>query len=570
VVGRDVGTDTLFSMPTIDPATGRFSGPMPPSDGGVVEFVGEFAGAVIQPDQGGELSMRLDSITPGQWNTTACCAVGSAGFPSTYYLTLKSPTDSFKVTTPLDLTYTFPGPALAADTTFFTALTVDPDVAQKYEGSSSFSLSAFGAVQLASPGVNGGWGLGCFAGDITALVGSTVGLAQCPYNGSRWFDGPSPQQNETMADPNGGNCIPNAGGSTTTLAATGTCNLTAFNNAGQLTGVDVIQQALEYAQFNGQWRNMPWLTGTVHRGADYNVYWGAGGLIDSVIDVSHNVVVPFSPTMGNSWGLLNGTNAGVAGGYDGRATVLTMVDIGCVEPIKSQFSLGMDQRIPCGGGTAALENTAVLSDVALFKDVPENSQTAAVSGQGFMIYIVGDMFLMQMAALPAEGTVWAMRTYAGAITGGKGPGSGDTGQPYRFTPGVNPFTAVGATVKVEFGVVNQVNAATKNDLSNVHTVPDPYYVQSAYEASTDQKVLKFVGLPEKAIIRVYSVSGVLVRMLEHDGSRYASTSQSQGSEFDWDLRNRNNQVVASGVYFYHIESGDARRVGRFTVVNFAQ
>jgi hypothetical protein len=163
-----------------------------------------------------------------------------------------------------------------------------------------------------------------------------------------------------------------------------------------------------------------------------------------------------------------------------------------------------------------------------------------------------------------------MRTYSGAITGGKGPGSGDTGQPYRFTPAVNPFTAVGATVKVEFGVTNRVAAATSNDLSRVHTVPDPYYVKSAYEASTEQKVLKFVGLPQKAIIRIYSVSGVLVRMLEHDGSRYSSSSRSQGSEFDWDLRNRNNQVVASGVYFYHVEAGGARRVGRFTVVNFAQ
>ena len=27
---------------------------------------------------------------------------------------------------------------------------------------------------------------------------------------------------------------------------------------------------------------------------------------------------------------------------------------------------------------------------------------------------------------------------------------------------------------------------------------------------------------------------------------------------DWNVRNRNNQVVASGVYFYHVESGDAR------------
>ena len=129
---------------------------------------------------------------------------------------------------------------------------------------------------------------------------------------------------------------------------------------------------------------------------------------------------------------------------------------------------------------------------------------------------------------------------------------------------------IGAELRSQFTVSSQVAAATKNDLSEVHTVPDPYYVKSAYEASTDQKILKFVGLPEKAIIRIYSVSGVLVRMLEHDGSRYASTSRSQGSEFDWDLRNRNNQVVASGVYFYHIESGDARRVGRFTVVNFAQ
>ncbi|MEZ0334604.1 MAG: hypothetical protein ACAI18_11390, partial [Gemmatimonadales bacterium] len=388
VVGRDnVATDTLFSMPTIDPATGRFSGPMPPANGGVVEFVGEFAGAVIQPDQGGELSMRLDSMTAGQWNTTVCCAVGSPGFPSTYYLTLKSPTDSFKVTAPLDLTYTFPGPDLVADSTFYQAVVVKPEVAQKYEGASStpFTLSAFGAVQLPAPGVNGGWGLGCFAGDITALVGSTVALNQCPYNGSRWFEGPSPEKNETMADPNGGNCIPNAGGSTATLAATGTCNLTAFNNAGQLPGVDVIQQALEYVSFNGQWRNAPWFLGTVHRGADYNVYWGTGGLIDSVIDVSHNVVVPFSPTMGNSWGLLNGTNAGTAGGLDLRPTVLTMTDIGCVEPFKSQFGVagstfpGMAGRIPCTGGTAALENTAGLSNVALFKDVPANAATAPVS-----------------------------------------------------------------------------------------------------------------------------------------------------------------------------------------------
>jgi hypothetical protein len=172
--------------------------------------------------------------------------------------------------------------------------------------------------------------------------------------------------------------------------------------------------------------------------------------------------------------------------------------------------------------------------------------------------------------VPAAGTVWALRQYVGAIIGGQGAG-GDFG-PYEYSnpEGVLPLTAVGAELRSSFAVTNVVATPTDDNLRSVHTVPDPYYVRSAYEASTEQKVLKFVGLPQRAIIRIYSVSGVLVRMLEHDATRYNPTSRSQGSEFDWDLRNRNNQVVASGVYFYHVEAGDARRVGRFTVVNFAQ
>ena len=52
-------------------------------------------------------------------------------------------------------------------------------------------------------------------------------------------------------------------------------------------------------------------------------------------------------------------------------------------------------------------------------------------------------------------------------------------------------------------------------------------------------------------------------LLEHHSSTYGGSER-------WNVLNRNNQVVASGVYFYHLEAGDARRVGRFVVVNFAQ
>jgi hypothetical protein len=79
----------------------------------------------------------------------------------------------------------------------------------------------------------------------------------------------------------------------------------------------------------------------------------------------------------------------------------------------------------------------------------------------------------------------------------------------------------------------------------------------------DAKIIKFVNLPTQATIRIYSSSGVLVRVLNYE-------SATLGGMLDWNVRNRNNQVVASGVYFYHVESGNARHIGRMTIVNFAK
>lgn len=65
----------------------------------------------------------------------------------------------------------------------------------------------------------------------------------------------------------------------------------------------------------------------------------------------------------------------------------------------------------------------------------------------------------------------------------------------------------------------------------------------------------------QANIRIYSVSGILVDVLDHEDI-------AGGGESVWDVRNRNGQFVASGVYFYHVEAADgSEKVGRFTVVN---
>ena len=141
VIGRGVATDTVFkTAPSIDPATGKFSGPFQAADGGVVGFVGEFASSVIQPSQSGALTMRLDSLHMGQYDATAGfgATVGPA-IPTQYYVTLNNGVDSFETNIPFTQALNA-GAAAAAGTTeeasvFFEALTVDPATAARFEGS---------------------------------------------------------------------------------------------------------------------------------------------------------------------------------------------------------------------------------------------------------------------------------------------------------------------------------------------------------------------------------------------------------------------------------------------------
>ena len=107
VIGRDgVAMDTVIAdYPSLDPATGRFSGPQPPADGGVVGFVGEFAASIIQPSQSGALTMRLDSLHMGQYDMTAGFG-GTVGptIPAEYFLTVANGVDSFKAVSYTHLT----------------------------------------------------------------------------------------------------------------------------------------------------------------------------------------------------------------------------------------------------------------------------------------------------------------------------------------------------------------------------------------------------------------------------------------------------------------------------------
>lgn len=95
-------------------------------------------------------------------------------------------------------------------------------------------------------------------------------------------------------------------------------------------------------------------------------------------------------------------------------------------------------------------------------------------------------------------------------------------------------------------------------LTEVHAVPNPFYVNSGFTGGGAAQQIGFYGLPERATIRIYSYSGQLVDTIEHDVSQYSTP---------WFQVTRNDQEIASGVYFFVVQSleGDTYR-GKFVVI----
>jgi hypothetical protein len=547
-------------LPVLDPATGRFDRPFPSTRDWTVTL--DNLVRELVSDGQHSFAVRMDSLQ-----------LGSAynGLPIVYWLTIATPSDTTTVQIPVvqwvdNTSYAF--------SRTFSALPVDQALASRYGSTGPFAFSATLAGSLAGNYYTSAFGRGCVNG-APGFDFSNTPQQGCDYNGARWFDGPSPTNNEVFAHPNG--C--------SSQNFTGTNAVTCYANAGKLSGVVNIFEQKSYQTTQNVWRNVEGVLGGAVRGADYNVYWGAGGRVDSVIDVSNNVVIQFEASrVGASWGILNASASvpfGPGVNYDERSE-LTITDFGCVEPFRS-FTAPVGQ-MGCPAASYTLSTIAVPGPIVHWSGVTTNARascTAAVPippgcglvapNAGFAMYLPGHLFLFELAAgqLPPAGTVWSMRDYIGAIRGGgincAACTAGADG-PYAFSRGYPTYSeaaqplAVGAELRVTVDVINRVNAPTGADLSHVHTVPDPYYLTNEFEADNPGQVIKFVNLPQDAVIRIYTSSGVLVNLLEHHSTTF-------GGAVDWNVRNRTGRRVSSGVYFYHVEAGNARRAGRFTVVN---
>jgi hypothetical protein len=96
------------------------------------------------------------------------------------------------------------------------------------------------------------------------------------------------------------------------------------------------------------------------------------------------------------------------------------------------------------------------------------------------------------------------------------------------------------------------------DLDKIKTVPNPYVANAAWDFSQDNQRVEFVNLPPVATIRLYTISGNLVRVLEH--------TNGSGTEV-WDLRTRFNLKTASGTYYWHVTTPEGKtKLGLMSII----
>ena len=86
----------------------------------------------------------------------------------------------------------------------------------------------------------------------------------------------------------------------------------------------------------------------------------------------------------------------------------------------------------------------------------------------------------------------------------------------------------------------------ENLLQEINIVPNPYYGYSTYEHGALENYVRFVNLPARCTISIYTVNGTLIRTLTHG---------SDATSFvEWDLKNHANIPIASGVYIVHVDA----------------
>jgi hypothetical protein len=151
--------------------------------------------------------------------------------------------------------------------------------------------------------------------------------------------------------------------------------------------------------------------------------------------------------------------------------------------------------------------------------------------------------------------------------GSRNPQPGDTIKIFTF----KPFSSED---EFEFKIegVNQgsvSNEQAKADLNRIKVVPNPYIVTSPYEraitstSNQQQRELHFTHLPVPSVLRIFTVSGVMVREIKVE----AGDQRLINGTYIWDMLTKDNLEISYGVYLFHVDAkGVGSKLGKFAVI----
>jgi hypothetical protein len=110
--------------------------------------------------------------------------------------------------------------------------------------------------------------------------------------------------------------------------------------------------------------------------------------------------------------------------------------------------------------------------------------------------------------------------------------------------------------------------ASEDLLDQIKVVPNPYVSAAKWETlppdippghGRGERRIDFIHLPRQCTIRIYTIYGDLVQIIEHEDDLY------DGSE-SWNLLSKDDMEVAYGVYIYHVQSPIGEKIGKFAII----
>jgi hypothetical protein len=201
-----------------------------------------------------------------------------------------------------------------------------------------------------------------------------------------------------------------------------------------------------------------------------------------------------------------------------------------------------------------LENTATLplaqgwcfraltgsTDTLVYGGIPTGTRNMYICGGKFALKV--GSYLQPGDPRPAVGDIWYV--YA------------------RTTYPPAPANAYIEITPTPAGLVTEVEKL------NVKVVPNPYIIANEWQQNFVERRMRFINLPAECTIRIFNLNGELVRSIVHHvtSDEEGAVLGDQGGDEWWDLLSDNRQLVASGVYIFHIEAEVGEQVGKFVII----